>query len=480
MTENFRTTYGDLLTKDISRYENGFTSFHSLLNVVKASGHKLYLFIDEYDNFGNEVMMGSHGENVERYQDLMSGEGLFKTLFKNVKSAGSGEGLDRVFMTGVSPIVMNDATSGANTVEAISWAPEKTREALELMQIFYNGSYFDYEASISGSGPNRDTSPSAHMVDNHGIYNPTLVFYFLKHLQRYRRYPREMLDSNLAPDYNKLVYISRHPNGQELLTNAFDEQATISVPTLNERFGMPEMLEIDKGQERLAVLLCYLGALTIGGTTAVGNVMLRIPNLVMRRLYGERILELVFPNAETRTTGRDAANHLFGQGEIDPLCEFIENYYMTVYNTRDSVGFNELTVKTLFLTTLQHNELYIMDSEVALQQRYADLIMLIRPEMRHFQIFDLLIEFKCVSLKELNKSTKTHTTESLSKLSVEELLALKPVQTKINKAQTQLNDYHQTLNHKYGDALKLRSYVVIAIGLGRLIGIEYLAAQSLH
>ena len=478
------------LTVRIDR-ENALNSFHAVVAAAGRSPYKLYLFIDEYDNFANEVMMGRQGQNAKRYEDLMSGEGMFKTLFKNVKSAGSGEGLDRVFMTGVSPIVMNDATSGANTVEGISWVPElydlcgfrdgevlglltslaeeralpeiQVAETLELMRIFYNGSCFDYESGDIGGG----TTDETHA----GIYNPTSVFYFLKYLQRTGRYPREMLDGNLAPDYNKLVYISGHPKGRELLEDVIEDETVVSVPTLSERFGMAEMLEPSKQQDRLAVLLCYLGALTIGGTTATGNVILEIPNLVMRRLYAERILELAFPKAEERDTGRDVAERLFGFGEIAPICQFIEDHYLAVYDNRDTKGFNELTVKTLFLALLQHNQLYIMDSEPALQRRYADLIMLIRPEMRHFSIFDLLIEFKHVSLKTLNAKAAKLTGEDLRAMPSAELLALEAVAAKVQVARSQLQNYHQALIDKYGDRLKLRAYVVVAVGVDRLVSV---------
>lgn len=467
--------------------ENSLNSFHSTVAAVGRNRHKLYLFVDEYDNFANEVMMGHQGQNAKRYEDLISGEGMFKTLFKNLKSAGSGEGLDRLFMTGVSPVVMNDVSSGANTVEDISWTTElkdlcgfredevaglttalateiewpheKVTETLEMMRIFYNGSCFE-----QGSYATIENQAQEDV----GIYNPTLVFYFLKYLQRNKHTPREMLDSNLAPDYNKLRYISTHPHGKDLLTDAIDDNQPISVPTLNERFGMTDMLEANNSRDRLAVLLCYLGALTVGGTTATGELILQIPNLVIRRLYAERILDLAFPNPVTRDIGRDAADRLFAQGEIGPICEFIEQYYMAVYNNRDTVHFNELTVKTLFLAALQHNQLYIMDSEPALRQRYADLIMLIRPEMRHFSIFDLLIEFKYLSLKALNAGTGKLSGEKLQKMTTEEVVALKPVQAKLNEARNQLVDYQQVLHDKYGNSLKLRSYIVVAVGLGRL------------
>ena len=215
-----------------------------------------------------------------------------------------------------------------------------------------------------------------------------------------------MLDQNLAPDYHKLVYISSHPAGEALLLDAITEDKTISVATLNERFGMAAMLEPEKQRDRLATLLCYLGALTIAGTTSAGKVEMTIPNLVMRKLYAERILEMAFPKPATRDEGQSVADLLFTQGEIQPICNFVENYYLPIYDNRDYQHFNELTLKTLFLALLHYNNLYIMDSESALQRSYADLIMLIRPEMRHFSVYDLLLEFKYVALDKLRINKK--------------------------------------------------------------------------
>ena len=103
---NFASRYRELWPETIPINPDALATFDAALTVISRSPYKLYLFIDEYDNFANEVMMGHQGQNQQRYLDLVSGEGMFKTLFKNVKMAGSGYGLDRVFMTGVSPIVM--------------------------------------------------------------------------------------------------------------------------------------------------------------------------------------------------------------------------------------------------------------------------------------------------------------------------------------------------------------------------------------
>ena len=469
--------------------DDALASFESLLGVIRSSGHKLYLFIDEYDNFANEVMMatqrGLADENQQRYRDLVAGDGLLKTLFKNLKSAGSGEGLDRVFMTGVSPIVMSDMTSGANTVKDVTWHPylfdlcgfsdaevrslvtpilnecalpeSKIDEVMEQIRIFYNGSRFVTRH------PRRSADESLK------VYNPTLTFYFLEEFRTFCSYPETMLDQNLAPDYNRLVYISSHPAGEQLLYDALNETNTVSISTLQERFGLAEMLQGDKQYERLAALLCYLGAFTVAGTTSDATIALDIPNQVMRKLYAERILEMIFPAAAERDLAQNAARRLFAQGDIQPLCDFVAQYYLAVFDNRDYKHFNELTLKTLFMALLHHTNLYMMDSEPALKRSYADLLLLIRPEMRHYKVFDLLFEFKYLPLDKVGQGKKAISGEELRKRTSEEIAAQPAIRQKLDEARAQLQSYQQTLQQKYGTNLKLRSFAVVAIGMERLV-----------
>ena len=373
----FAENYQELLPSKIQIYPNALTTFFSAVSAVGRSPYRLYLFIDEYDNFANEIMMGQgsskhwRSEDPDRYLDLVSGEGMFKTLFKNVKMAGSGNGLDRVFMTGVSPIVMNDVTSGANVTKSVTWHPYlndlcgfreeeikplieqirakcslsdgKVEEALEQMRLFYNGSCFVTRF------------PNGSLNQIHRVYNPTLTFYFLEELQEFCLYPDNMLDANLAPDYNKLIYLSNHTKGEQLLSDAIEEETLVTVSDLGDRWGVKEMLDTDQQRERLASLLCHLGALTIGGRTSSGKIILEIPNLVMRKLYAERILNLTFPTADQRDQAKEAADILFAQGEIAPLCAFVEKHLLAVYSNRDYKDFNELTLKTLFIALLHYN-----------------------------------------------------------------------------------------------------------------------------
>ena len=451
---------------------NALSSFLVLLTTARQSGHKVYLFIDEYDNFANEVMMATHQESRRRYEELVTGEGIFKTFFKNVKGVMRGTGLDRVFITGVSPIVLSDVTSGYNITKNLTWRrhfndlcgftegevrplveqviadcglpPAKAAEALDLMRIFYNGSHFTF-----------DESPL--------IYNPTLVFYFLDEFAVSCHYPDKMLDGNFAPDYAKLVYISQHVDGEQLLRQAINEEDPLSVAEVGDRFGMAEMLAGDKRQDRMASLLCYLGVLTLGGRDRSGKFILEIPNLVSRRLYVDRLLEMMVPPHDQQQ-GRQAAEALYNRGAMQPLCDFVEETYFKAFDNRDYKDANELTIKTAFLTLLYNDILYIIDSETALERTYADLTMIIRPEMRRFQLLDILVEFKYVPLSKVGMDGQTIKVQT-----VDTLHALQPVQAKLSEAKTQVQGYRTKLATKYGDQLRLRTYVVVAIGFERVV-----------
>uniref|UniRef100_UPI000AA67853 AAA family ATPase n=1 Tax=Candidatus Thiosymbion oneisti TaxID=589554 RepID=UPI000AA67853 len=413
---SFITHYHDILPQTVEIHpEDALSSFQSAIDAVNRTPYNFYLFIDEYDNFANEVMAAQLNGGQDRYATLVHGEGILKTVFKTIKFLGSGQGLDRVFITGVSPVVMNDISSGYNVVKNISLRPEyhdlcgfhesevagalekigeecglaeaQVAEALVMMRTFYNGYRFGY-----GDGPL--------------LYNPTLALYFFDEYSRDCAYPRAILDSNLAMDRNRIEYIAALPHGDELVTRALDPTNPPLIGELADRFGVEDMLKATKDQPFLASLMYYLGILTITHRDAMGRLTLGIPNLVIRRLYVERIRDATLPEYEDRETSRSAAEHFYTSGDLEPLCAFIENRYFQVFDNRDYRWSNELVVKTAFLVILFSDTFYIMDSETAIDTGYADLSMIVRPDMRRYQLLDHLLEFKYVPLKALNMSSE--------------------------------------------------------------------------
>ncbi len=472
--EQFKVRYRDILNYDIRPDpDNALRSFQSLLAAVQSSEYKLYLLIDEYDNFANEVLMAGQSESRKRYEKLLFGEGAVKTVFKAVKSATRGLGLDRAFITGVSPVVMSDITSGHNIAENISLAPkfadlcgfsdaevtetlnlivrecgfsdEKAGEAADMMRKFYNG----YRFSQRSDGL---------------VYNPTLILYFMKTFQEYCEYPDEMLDENLAMDRGKLAYISGLAGGEDLITEALNGADTLSIHRLSRRFGVREMLKGPRDRMFMISLLYYFGILTLTHRkTELGEPILRIPNLVIKKLYAEQIQEMLLPHTD-RDEAMHAAKTFYSTGDIQPLCDFMEQRYFRVFDNRDLRWANELTVKTAFLTLLFNDTFYITDSEPELERTYADLVMIVRPDMRQYQLLDFLIEFKYVPLGK-NKLTG----KQVRAMDRGSLTALKPVKEKLAEARTGLAEYQRKLRDIHGPKLRLNTYAVVGIGFDRLV-----------
>ncbi|MEN8221584.1 MAG: PD-(D/E)XK nuclease domain-containing protein [Pseudomonadota bacterium] len=156
---------------------------------------------------------------------------------------------------------------------------------------------------------------------------------------------------------------------------------------------------------------------------------------------------------------------IFSQtGDMQPLCDFMEDYYFKVFDNRDYRLSNELTIKTAFLTLLFNDVFYIMDSETALERGYADLTMIVRPDMRRYKLLDILIEFKYLNLSD----TGLKSSEIKSK-SFDELKALSSVQEQLTESKAQLAQYQKGLKAKYGEVLQLRTYSVIALGFERVV-----------
>ncbi|MCD6273903.1 MAG: AAA family ATPase, partial [Deltaproteobacteria bacterium] len=451
--------------------EDALYSIDSLVASARMTPYPVYLLIDEYDNFANTVMMGVQSSEG-RYKALVHEEGPLRTFFKAVKASTSSSMFDRVFITGVSPVVMSDITSGYNIAKNIYFEPEfndlcgfkqneiedvlkeivdkcsfekeKIKEAVNLMQTYYNGYTF------------------SHTADEQ-IYNPTLCLYFLEQFEKSCGYPREMLDDNLAVDEAKLKYIAQIPKGSDLLMSLMEKEQQVVAEKISKRFGMEEMLT-DKSRDNtfLVSFLYYFGVLTIAGDTDDMEVILKVPNLVMRSLYVERVQKILLPEPDDRDDGKDAAKKVYQKGDMAPLCRFMEERYFKVFHNRDYRWANELTVKTAFLTLLYNDIIYIMDSEKEIDRRYADLTMIIRPDKRYGKVFDVLIEFKFVKLKSAGLSA-----DQAKKLSEDKLYLIPEIVRQMEDGIKQVKEYGKKLEQRHGN-LRLQKFVVVALGFERI------------
>lgn len=475
--KSFLSDYRELVHDPVEIGGDAFQSLNGLLDAVRMTPYQIYLLIDEYDNFANEVLTADR----KTYEDLVTTDGPFKRLFKWVKAARSRKGVDRVLMTGVSPMVMSDVTSGMNIARNVSFKPAladlcgfteneidhllnevlraspkatndvSSDDAKVMMREWYNGYRFSLDA------PER-------------IYNPTLVFYFLLELLEEGSFPRQMLDANLATDESKLEDIARWAVNRDAdeggIVDLVRKDEPFPIRQLLDRFTLKELLE-ESSQDTsfFGSYLFYLGLLTLHRETKDRQtVELVVPNEVTHGLYVERLRKILMPLGTSRSKADRILIEFVRSGEIEPLLDFVESTLFPTFSNRDAVWANELTVKTLFMTILWNEPVYIVHSEPELDHRYADLCLLRRPDSRNSLLWDLLFEFKRLSLQEVGLSSA-----EIKGKTRQDLMKLTEVQEAFEEAEEQLSAYEAALERRHGDVLRLRRYAVVALGFERLL-----------
>ncbi len=471
--EEFLSYYDELLTYPVTMKPQAINTLGNLLGSIAKTPYKLYLLIDEYDNFANEVM----ARDEETYKGLVQKEGPLKTLYKGIKEFMKRTPLDRMFITGVSPVVMSDITSGANIFtniyldsdfnalcgftkqEVYEMADTAAQtcdldtaaidEVMQMMEVWYNGFLFSEE------GGER-------------VYNPTLVWYFLNRFITSCKYPRRMLDSNLAADEGKLEYLGRIVTGRQTVMNVLQTDAPLIINALSDRFTLTSLLDrVAQDDTFIGSYLYYVGMLTIAGTDAQGRIQLIPPNLVMKKLYIEQVLRFLLPTGMERNAAQHAVDSVIVDEEFQPLVTFVERKIFPVFSNRDYKWMNEFAVKMAFTTLLFNDITHAIFSEPELSRGYADLCLTLRPDARQYKLFDMLFEFKYVSLDTLNLSG-----EQVRTMPDDELLKKTPVKNAFKDAQDQLDRYASALQQRFGEQLRLKTYRVVSIGFERLFGEE--------
>ncbi|MGB4497949.1 MAG: PD-(D/E)XK nuclease domain-containing protein [Methylococcaceae bacterium] len=268
-------------------------------------------------------------------------------------------------------------------------------------------------------------------------------------------------------DRNKLVYISKLPHGEEVLIKALSGGDSVVIPQLARRFGVEDMLTAVKDETFMVSLMYYFGILTLAGRAgAFGKWQLKIPNLVAKQLYVERLQELLLPTYEDKQEISTVAETFCLTGNLQPLCDFLENRYFPILSNRDYRWSNELIIKIAFMTLLFNDNIYMMLSEAETDRGYVDLSLIVRPDMRQFQALDLVLEFKYIGLKELAMKGA-----ELKALPQNELSKLPLVKSKLDEATAQATDYAKSLSDCYR-LDRIRAFSVVALGFERVVWVE--------
>ena len=344
-------------------------------------GIRLYVLIDEYDNFANTVL-AHHG--AAAYQSFTHGGGFYRNFFATLKDGAgqSGGGLERLFITGVSPITMDDVTSGFNIGRNISLELEfndmlgfTEAEVRSLLELYRDHGVFNQEVEAALAVMREWYNGYRFAEDAEGdLYNTDMVLYFLNESMPNKRAPRELIDTNVRIDYGKLRHlltVNRQLNGNfDLLRRIIGEQQ-VETP-LQLSFPLDRL---DR-RENFLSLLHYFGLLSMRDV-AHGVPRLAIPNQTVKRLmYG--YLRAAYEDVGVFSVSAYTFSRLMRQMAYDgtwrPVLDFLRDALAEQTGIRDYLD-GEKVLHGFVAAYLSMVDQFLLHSEYELNKGYADLYL---------------------------------------------------------------------------------------------------------
>ena len=383
-------------------------------------GRKIFLFIDEYDHFTNDIL--SDPARLRDYESETHGEGYFRKFFNAVK-AGTKTAIERCFVTGVSPVTMDDVTSGFNIGTNYSLSSEfnelmgfTEREVREMLDYYRTTCEFHHTTDelIEIMKPWYDNYCFAE--ESYGritMYNASMVLYFVdNYVRRNGNVPKYMLDDNIRTDYNKLRMLVRRDNefGHDAsIIRRIAEQGYIAAEL---KTGFPARSITDP--RNFVSLLYYFGMLSIDGTMD-GATKLIIPNQVVREQLYKYLLETYELEhlSQEDYIRSELSQRLAYYNEWQNYFGYIAECLQRYASQRDKQkGESFVHGFTLAMTAL--NRFYRPVSEQECQQGYVDLYL--RPELEIYKDMrhSYIVEFKYAKGKDTDERVEQLRQEAIA------------------------------------------------------------------
>jgi len=405
---------------EMKKLEKASLLLSYMLDMVKGKG-KIYLLIDEYDNFTNTII-SSEGE--ERYRAITHGEGFYRHFFNVIKAGTTGTGapISKLFITGVSPVTMDDVTSGFNIGKNITTAPAfnemagfTEKEVTEMLDYYIDKKLINEpsEKLINIMKPWYNNYLFSKYKKER-MYNSDAVLYFISEYISLNQIPDKMLNQNIKTDYKKLKYLVVTDIKGKLRINGNFEKIKMILEegqiasSINTAFPAHSIIEPDN----FISLLYFLGLLTIKDVE-YGMPVLSIPNELIRQLYYEYIRE-GYRDTDIFNINFFKLSGLFKEmaykGKWEDLINYLASEMEGQTSLRDYIQ-GEKSIQTFLRVYLNVTNYYITKTEPELNKGYGDILLLPNlfafPDMGYSYIFEIkYIKVKDFTEKELEKKLR--------------------------------------------------------------------------
>ncbi len=365
-------------------------SIQDAIDKAELADIKIFVIIDEYDHFANDLIaMGSQlGKDV--YHNMVHANGLVRDFYEALKT-GSSTVVDRIFITGISPVMLDDLTSGFNIAVNLTLEPQYNEmmgftqqevDALMLetgvdpnfinvdMEMYYNGYLF-------------------HEDGAHRVYNPSMILYFFYQILTSQKPPKNIIDDNLKTDYNRLRRMVQNEENRNTLIEIVQNNGIMS--DVISKFSIDRL----EDTKYFISLLFYMGLLTVDKYHD-GRLYLKIPNYSIRTVYWEYLEQLTLEwNKDVMIDLRqqtDAVWQLAYPGNLHPYIEYVSKNIFSRLSNRDLQHFNEKHIKIMLLNGLFQSKLYVPLTEKEVENGYIDIFLQrspLLPDIKYEWVWEL-------------------------------------------------------------------------------------------
>ena len=411
----YESYYYPGFVQDIKEKGSFVAKLNFLRTLAQEYGARLYLIIDEYDNFTN-VVLNELGDEV--YHSLTHASGFYREVFKKFKGM-----FERIFMTGVSPVTLDDLTSGFNIGWNLSVKPEfnqmlgfSEEDVRQMLQYYkdagrHNG---DVEAMIADMKPWYDNYCFAKdsLDSDPKMFNCDMVLYYLRNYIDGGKAPEQMIDPNTRTDYNKmkkLIQLDRLDGDRKGVLRRITEEGRI-VADLVTSFPARDIIK----PEIFPSLLFYYGMLTIVGTDGQRPV-LGIPNNNVRKQYYDFMLE-EYQEKHSINLERlmDQFDAMAYKGEWSSGLEFIARAYKENSAVRSAIE-GERNLQGFFTAYLSICNYYLVAPEMELNHGFCDLILI--ANLTHYAVaHSYIIELKYLAVKDSDSKAEAQWQDAVNQI----------------------------------------------------------------
>ncbi|MCK4257354.1 MAG: AAA family ATPase [Halanaerobiales bacterium] len=369
-----------------------------LFTEVAEIGYKVYVIIDEYDHFANDIIAMGDGEF---YRGIIRASGFVRDFYEALKIGTQGI-IDRIFITGITPIMLDDMTSGFNITSNITML-ETVNEMLgfthrEVERILDNFFEVGDREKILIELKKYYNGYSFNKKVTERLFNPNMVLYFFKEMQLTGEYPEKLIDDNVKMDYGRLNRLISNKANQHTLEAIIKEEKIVA--NVVSKFSFDQMYD----EEYFVSLLFYLGLLTIDKKIRT-RLFLKIPNFVIKTIFWETFDRKLRERYQLKLSVNElheAIEMIAYDGELEVYFEFINNNILQVLSNRDLIQFDEKYLKMILVTYLSLANVYKISSEREVEGGYIDILL--EKDIRYPDVkYEWLWELKYLKKSERNQ-----------------------------------------------------------------------------